>query len=324
MLKKIFLMLCLILAAPVFAGQQVKMAVLVPEGTTWGTSLKKFAKEVDTITGGEVNFKVYYGGVSGDEPDVLRKIRIGQLNGGIFTGKTLGDIHGDLRSMEIPFTFFGDQAKASRTLVKLTPDFNQKLKSKGFINLGFYEVGQVYLVSTKRVANLSELKGVKIWSWEGDPLVAEMIKAMGLVSVPLAIPDVLSSLSTGIINAAYGPPLAILALQWHTKVKYLVDFPTAFSIGALLISDKVWAKIKPEHQQKIMALSEKYVKEANDKSIAESAAAKEQMKKAGIEFVSFPEADIKQAASYRAQVISALKDNYISSAAIQNLDREMK
>lgn len=323
-MKKLMCALLLSLSFNALAAQQVKLAVLVPEGTTWGLSLKKLAKEVETVTNNEVSFKVYYGGVAGDEPDVLRKVRIGQLHGGIFTGKILGDIYGDVRAMEIPFTFYGDQKKASTTLTKLTPDFNKGLKSKGFVNLGFYEVGQVYVVSTKKVSNLNELKGVKIWSWEGDPLVGALLESLELVSVPLALPDVLSSLSTGIINAAYAPPLAILALQWHTKVKYLVNFPTAFSIGALLVSDKSWSKIKPDHQQKILALSTKYAKEANDKSVAESAQALEQLKKSGIEFVSFPEADYKRAASVRGAVISKLKDKYISSKMIQELEKEAK
>jgi TRAP-type transport system periplasmic protein len=322
---KLVLSLFLLLShASLFAAEQIKLAVLVPEGTTWGNSLKKLSKEVETITGGEVAFKVYYGGVSGDEPDVLRKIRIGQLQGGIFTGKTLGDIHGDVRVMEIPFTFYSNQKKASDALVALTPKFNQALKSKGFVNLGFYEVGQVYVVSTKKVSSMNELKGLKIWSWEGDELVKAMIESLGLVSVPLALPDVLSSLSTGIINAAYAPPLGILALQWHTKVKYLIDFPTAFSIGALLVSDKAWSKIKPEHQSKIISLSEKFVKEANAKSIEESAAALDQLKKSGIEFVSFPEADQKEAASVRGSVINKLKGKMISSMMIQELEKVAK
>ncbi len=305
-----------------FAGEQVKLAVLVPEGTTWGTSVKKFAKEVEAVTNGDVSFKVYYGGVAGDEPDVLRKIRIGQLHGGIFTGKTLGEIHPDVRAMEIPFTFYENQTKASSTLIKLTPEFNQGLLKKGFVNLGFYEVGLVYLVTTKKVSNLNELKGIKIWSWEGDQLVKAMIESLQLVSVPLAIPDVLSSLSTGIINAAYAPPLAILALQWQTKVKYLVDFPTAFSIGALLVSTKTWDKLKPDYQKKILELAQKYAKEANDKSITENQQAKDQLKKLGIEFVSFPQEDYKKAASLRGEVISKLKD--ISPAVIKKMDQEAK
>lgn len=323
MFKLIFIMI-LVCTSNVFASQQVKLAVLVPEGTSWGNSLKKFSKEVEGATGGEVNFKIYYGGVSGDEPDVLRKIRIGQLHGGIFTGKTLGDINGDVRSMEIPFTFYSNQKKASDTLMKLTSQFDATFKSKGFINLGFYEIGQVYVVSTKKVSNLNELKGIKIWSWEGDPLVGAMLDSLKLVSVPLALPDVLSSLSTGIIDAAYAPPLAILALQWNTKVRYLVDFPTAFSIGSLLVSDKTWSKIKPDHQQKILALSKKYVKEANDKSIEESESAKQLLKKSGVEFVSFPEADYKAAAAVRTQVINKLKDKYISSKVLQSLEKESK
>lgn len=323
-MSKLFIIFALCISWSAFAAQQIKLAVLVPEGTTWGNSLKKFSKEVETATGGEVVFKVYYGGVAGDEPDVLRKVRIGQMHGGIFTGKTLGDIHGDVRAMELPFTFYGDQKKASKTLVNLTPEFNKGLAAKGFVNLGFYEIGQVYVVSSKKISNLNELKGVKIWSWEGDPLVAAMLESLKLVSVPLALPDVLSSLSTGIINAAYAPPLGILALQWQTKIKYLVDFPTAFSIGALLVSQKAWSQIKPDQQQKILAISQKYVKEANDKSVVESQQAKDQLKKSGIEFVQFPEADYKQAASVRAEVINKLKDKYISSKMIQALDKEAK
>ena len=318
-------LICFLLSLSLNAfSQQLKLAVLVPEGTTWGNSVKKLAKEVESVTKGEVTFKIYYGGVSGDEPDVLRKIRVGQLHGGIFTGKTLGDISGDARAMEIPFTFYNDHKKASRALGQLSPLFDAALKSKGYVNLGFYEIGQVYLVSTKKISNLNELKGVKIWSWEGDPLVQAMIESLDLVSVPLALPDVLSSLSTGIINAAYAPPLGIIALQWHTKVKYLVDFPTAFSIGALLISDKAWAKVKPDHQKTILGLSEKFVKEANEKSVQESEQAKEQLKKTGIEFISFPEADYKKAASLRGGVLEKIKKKYISDKAIIELEKAAK
>lgn len=308
-----------------FAATQVKIAALIPEGTSWGNSVKKFAQEVGTATGGEVNVKVYYGGVAGDEPDVLRKIRIGQLHGGIFTGKTLAEIYPDVRVMEIPFTFYGDQKKAGTVMTNLTPKFNQGFKQKGFVNLGFYELGLVYLVSTKKVANLNELKGVKIWSWEGDELSRAMIESMELVSTPLALPDVLSSLSTGIINAAYAPPLGILALQWHTKIKYLVDFPTTFSIGALLMSDKVWTKISPDHQKKIQEIAAKYVKEANEKSLVENEAARAQMKKSGVEFVSFPEEDYKKASALRGTVVQKLISGKVMSAQmIQDFDKEVK
>ncbi len=324
-MKKYLIAGALVFSQLSFAVTQVKIAALIPEGTSWGMSIKKFAQEVDQVTKGEVNVKIYYGGVAGDEPDVLRKIRIGQLHGGIFTGKTLAEIYPDVRVMEIPFTFYNDQKKAGKVMTTLTPKFNAGFKQKGFVNLGFYELGLVYLVSTKRVSNLAEMKGVKIWSWEGDELSRAMIESMELVSVPLALPDVLSSLSTGIINAAYAPPLGILALQWHTKIKFLVDFPTTFSIGALLMSDKVWTKISPAHQKLIQEISAKYVKEANEKSLVENEAARLQMKKGGVEFVSFPAEDYKTAASLRGTVVQKLiSGKIISAGMIQEFDAEVK
>ncbi|MBY0516004.1 MAG: TRAP transporter substrate-binding protein DctP [Bacteriovoracaceae bacterium] len=309
---KIFTLLFLLLTSSAYSAVNLKLAVLVPEGTTWGDSLKKFTKEVEVATKGEVALKVYYGGVAGDEPDVLRKIRIGQMHGGIFTGKTLGDINGDVRVMELPFMFGDDRAKAWSTLEKMAPTFNKALESKGFVNIGFYEVGQVYVVSTKKVESLAALRGIKVWAWEGDELVKAMIESAGLVSTPLAITDVLSSLSTGIIDAAYAPPLGILALQWQSKVKYLIDFPTAWSMGALLISKKEWSKVPANHQMKIMEVAKVFVQEANQRTVKENEQARETLKKLGIEFIKFSEADKKEAQAYHKKVVEKLQGKLFS------------
>lgn len=301
------------------AAVGLKLAVLVPEGTTWGDSLKKFSREVDSLTKGEVQLKVYYGGVAGDEPDVLRKIRIGQMHGGIFTGKTLGEIAGDVRVMELPFLFGEDRARAWQTVERMTPQFNQALEAKGFVNIGFYEVGQVYVVSTKKVDSLKALRGVKIWAWEGDEVVKAMLESVGLVSVPLAITDVLSSLSTGIIDAAYAPPLGILALQWQSKVKYLIDFPTAWSMGALLVAKKEWAKVPAKHQAGILALAKNYVKEANERTVKENEEARAQLKKMGVQFISFPEADKVEARGYHEAVVKKLQGKLFSPQIYQAL-----
>src|SRR5690606_20117387 len=124
--------------------------------------------------------------------------------------------------IELPFTFGDNRTKALDTLVKMTPFFDKQFDAAGFQNLGFFELGMIYFVSQVKTNKLDELGGVKIWSWEGDKLVEAMIKELNLVSVPLPLPDVLSSLSTGIVQAAYAPPMGMLALQWNTKIKYIV------------------------------------------------------------------------------------------------------
>ena len=106
---------------------KIKIGVLAPEGTNWAMHMKKMGKEIKKKTEGKVDFKFYFGGSQGDENDVLRKVRINQLQGGVFTGKTLGDISGDVRVVEIPYTFGGDGKKAWSTVEKLTPYFNEEI-----------------------------------------------------------------------------------------------------------------------------------------------------------------------------------------------------
>ncbi len=301
----------------------IKMAVVAPEGTSWSKHLKKMSKEIKKKTDGAVKIKIYYGGSQGDEPDVLRKVRVGQLHGGLFTGKTLGDISGDVRVIEVPFTFNGNREKGWNTLNKMTPYFNSKFNKSGFMNLGFFELGMIYYVSQKKSSNLEDLKGTKIWSWEGDRLVSTMIDVMKLVSVPLPLPDVLSSLSTGIVEAAYAPPVGIIALQWNTKIKYLVDFPIAYSIGAFMVSNKQWGKIKPAHQKIVKDLADEYIAKINKDLIVENKDALAALKASGVEFVSFPEKEAKRSSQIRSEILAKMKGNLISTEAIKSIQKEL-
>ena len=112
-MKQLVLSLCVLMFSASAFGLKVKLATLVPKGTSWAKTLKEMSDEIKEKTKGKVKFQIYYGGTQGDEPDILRKTRIGQLHGGIFTGKTLGDIFSDVRAIELPFNFYDDEKKAS-------------------------------------------------------------------------------------------------------------------------------------------------------------------------------------------------------------------
>ncbi|MFN8369917.1 MAG: TRAP transporter substrate-binding protein DctP [Bacteriovoracaceae bacterium] len=320
------ILLSLFLSFSLSAAVTIKASVLAPEGTNWANNLKKMAKEIDEQTKGNVKLKVYFGGVQGDEPDVLRKIRVKQMSGGLFTGRTLGDIFGDIRVVELPFNFKDDRALAYKTLTGMTPFFNKGLKDKGFVNLGFFEIGLVHLVTMKEIKNLDELKGVKIWSWEGDPLAAALIQTMKLVSVPLSLPDVLGALSTGMVEAAYSPPLAILALQWETKIKYFVDTPVTYSIGAFLVDNATWASIPLADQKIVEDVCRKYTDIANQATVKENQDVMATLKNLGVKVVKFPETDTNQAQKIRAGVIEKLvgKGKLISAEALKLFDETVK
>ena len=318
-MKKKLLALLLLTSFNCFAAP-VKVGVLVPEGTGWAKIIKKMTGEIKDATKGNVEIKVYYGGSQGDEQDVLRKIRIGQLQGGIFTGKTLGDINGDVRVMEIPFTFNSDREKALKTLEELVPYFNQNFEKNKFKSLATFEIGQIYLVSQKKVQDLNSIKSLKIWSWAGDPVVITMFDAMKLIGVPLDLPDVLSSLTTGVIDAAYAPGIGIISLQWNTKVKYVVDFPISYSIGAFVITDAAWKAIAPADQKIVSDISKKYQSEINNTNLKDNADAFNSMKAQKIEFIKFSDADIKIAQGYRKEIIKSLKGKLFSEEALKKVE----
>ncbi len=301
----------------------IKIGVLAPEGTGWAKNIKNMASEVKTATKGNVEFKVYYGGSQGDEVDVLRKVRIGQLQGGIFTGKTLGEISGDVRVIELPFTFNYDREKALKTLQNMAPFFDQKFAEKKFKSLATFEIGQVYFATQKKVQDLNAIKSLKIWSWDGDPLVSTLFESMNLIGVPLALPDVLGSLTTGVIEAAYAPPIGIIALQWNTKVKYVVDFPVTYSIGAFVVADSAWSKISPADQKITMEIAKKYEVAINNGNAKDNQDAVDVMKAQKIEFVKFSESDVKLAQGYRADMIKRLKGKLFSAEALKKLEAEL-
>ncbi|NOT78752.1 MAG: TRAP transporter substrate-binding protein DctP [Bacteriovoracaceae bacterium] len=321
-MKTVLLTLAILTSMNLHAAP-IKIGVLAPEGTGWAKNIKKMTSEIKEATAGNVEIKVYYGGSQGDEQDVLRKIRIGQLHGGIFTGKTLGEINGDVRVLELPFTFSHNRTKALTTLQNLAPFFNQKFEQNKFKNLATFEIGLVYFVTQKKVQDLNAIKSLKIWSWDGDPLVTNMFESMNLIGVPLALPDVLSSLSTGVVEAAYAPPIGILALQWNTKVKYMVDFPISYSIGAFVITSAAWAKVSPADQKKVQEISKKYETEINNGNAKDNEDALTAMKAQKIEFVKFNDTDLKVAQGYRADMIKKLRGKLFSEEALKKLEAEL-
>jgi TRAP-type C4-dicarboxylate transport system substrate-binding protein len=323
-MKKMMILALSLFTLGAQAAVTLKIGVLAPEGTNWANSMKKMAKEIEEATNKEVKLRFYFGGSQGDESDVLKKTRVGQLHGGVFTGKTLGDINGDVRVVEIPFTFHNDRAKAMSAVEKLAPYFNQQFEKNEFKNLGFFEVGMVYFVSQKATPNIESLSGLKIWSWEGDEMVSSMIEAMKLISVPLPLPDVLSSLSTGIVEAAYAPPLGMIALQWNTKIKYLLDFPLAFSVGAFLVSNKDWNKIPAELRAKVEGIAARHMGEVNKANAKDNDDALVVMKSQGVEFLKFPETDIQKAKALRSEIIKKLEGKLFSKEALTKLNAIVK
>ncbi len=272
----------LLLSPGAEAGKRIKIATLAPDGTTWMKVMKEMASEVKQKTGGEVTLKFYPGGVMGDEGDVIRKMRFGQVHGGGFTGRGLGEINPEERVLELPRLFDNNQ-EVDCVIGKLNDRLSAGFEKKGFVNLGWAEAGFVYIFTNKPVRTVQDMKGVKMWMWEGDPLAKALFDANGIVPVPLDLPNVLTSMQTGLIDAVYSSPYAVVALQWHTRVKYMVSMKLTYATGALLVSKKQMDKLSPEEQQILRDASKKYLRKLTEKTRKENQDAIAVLKKAGIQ-----------------------------------------
>ncbi len=316
-----FLLLWVLLTFNSFA-QTINIATVAVKDTSWAIQLKEMAKEIN-LWAGKMKFKIIYSGMAGDESEVLEKIKKGELDGAIFTGKTLGDINGDIRVLEIPFTFFSDIYKANGTLKKMIPFLNQGFEKNGYKALGYFNLGMIYFVSTKKTEELQDLKGQKVWSWKGDELVSTMLQTMTLPEVPLALDEVLPAFESGKIDAAYAPTHGILGLEWHKKVKYLVDAPVAYSVGAFLMSKKGWDKLSDGDKKVIERFSWKYTDQISQTLNTDAQESFKMLQFFNIKFVKFGQESMDKLRGLRKKIVAKLKGKLFSEEALKNLESHL-
>jgi TRAP-type C4-dicarboxylate transport system substrate-binding protein len=215
----------------------IKFATVAPEGSTWLKHMRALDDTIRAKSGGKMGFRIYAGGVAGDELDVLKKIRINQIHSAAFSGVGFGQILPEVRVLDLPF-LFRDYEETDIVHRELELFFEEKFREKDFELLAWAEVGNVHLFSKKPIRRIQDLSGLKVWTWSGDPIAKATFSLMGINPIPLSYPDVTTALNTGMIDTVYAPPLAALALQWYTSLNYMTELPLAHSTGAVLMSSK--------------------------------------------------------------------------------------
>ena len=284
---------------------EIKFAILAPEGTAWHKVVTAWDRELAEKTGGRVKLKIYAGGSMGDEQDIVRKMRIGQVHAAGFTGLGLGIINPAVRVLELPM-LVSTYAEMDAVTKKIQPKLEKGFEDKGFVFLGWAETGFVNVFSNKPIATLKDMSGMKMWAWEGDQLVAEMYKAFKIVPIPLPITDVLTSLQTKMIEAVYTPPLGAIALQWFTAVKYMSDLKLADSTGGILITKQAFAGLSPADQQILKETGRKYAAELVKQTRADNEKSYATIAKQGIQTVAVPPEEVEKIRATSREIWKAL------------------
>ncbi len=232
-------------------GILIKLGTLAPEGSSWMKTFNSINKEVMKKTENKVQFRIYPGGILGDEMDMLRKLKIGQIQGVALTSAGLSTLFKEMDVLQVPF-LFQNYDEVDAVLKKMDSFFRKGLDDNGYVLLGWSEAGFVYLMSTVPVPGLAELKKAKVWIWEDSPMAKAIFDEAGVKAIPLTIPDVLVGLQTGLVEVVYAPPTAAISLQWFTKIKYFTDVPLLYLSGGVVVKKDIFRQISQASQNLVL------------------------------------------------------------------------
>ena len=281
-------------ALPAHAQAQViKLATLVPEGSVWDKGLRDMGSQWTSSTQGRVTLRVYPGGIAGDEPDLVRKMRIGQLQAAAITTAGLASIDQSFQLFNIPM-FFDSYPELDAVLTKITPILKQRLEAKGFMLLNWGHGGWVYFFTKTPVKNVEELKKTKMFAWAGDQPMIDRWKANGFQPVPLAATDILTGLQTGMIDSYPTTPLLGLTLQWYKQTPNMVGLGLAPLVGGLVISKAAWNKLSADDRVKVAAGCTRLEMRLHADVPKQDTTAIAEMQKRGLKIIAVPTADIAQ------------------------------
>lgn len=233
---------------------KVKHGTLAPEGTPWFKAMKRLGDRWKKASKGKVRLKIYAGGVAGDEGDMIRKMKIGQLSSGTITGIGLAQISRSTLALQLPM-IFESYEELDYVRDRIAPRLEKELDDAGFIVLNWGDAGWVHLFSKAPGQAPADFQKWKMFMWAGDPQSEQAWKKAGFQPVPMSATDVMSGLQAGLIDWFPTTPLYALSSQWFGLSKHMLAVKWTPLNGATVISKKTWEKIPAELRPELMKIA---------------------------------------------------------------------
>jgi TRAP-type C4-dicarboxylate transport system substrate-binding protein len=297
-------------AVPLAAQQVIKLGSLAPADSPWDKALLRMALEWQTISGGRITVKVYSGGIAGDEPDMIRKMRINQLQAAAMTGSGLGKIRPEFLVYQLPFMTRNDE-ELQYLYDRLRPRLEKDVEEKGFTLLAFTRSGWLHFFAKTKVLIPEDVAKLKFFVMEGSPEVDQAWKEMGFHIVPLPANDAFAGLQSGMVEVFTASPLTAAALQWFALAPNMTDFNWTPLTGGLVISSQAWRRIPAELRPELQKSAETALQGLTGEVEKVEAQAMEIMKKNGLVIHKVSPAQIKEWERLVENALKILIDNPI-------------
>ena len=225
----------------------IKMATLAPQGTEWHAMLVGMGQEWTKATNGQIKLRIYPGGVVGDERDMIRKMRIGQIHAGAITTEGLSEINPLFSIFYVP-VIYQSYEDVDFVREKLSADLYKDTENNGFKLLTMVDVGWAYWFSVDPIYTPSDLEKNKIFSWAGDYKSAQLYKKLNYQQVPMAMTDVLSGMQTGLITCIGLNPMYVLSQQVFGIANNMLNMKWGNLTGGIVVDLKTWNRIDKKNQ----------------------------------------------------------------------------
>lgn len=223
----------------------LKMATLVPENSSWFLVLKEMGDKWGKLSGGKVRVVLYPGGRQGDDPDVVRKMHLGTLQGAVLTSPGLAEIDRSVYALSIPMAY-DSYEELYEVLEKMRPRIESQMEAKGFVVLNWADGGWTHFFSKKAVATPEDLRHLKLFQWAGDSRSLEIWKAAGFNPRPTPSTELATGLQTGLLEAFLAPPQMVVVSRFYEQARFMTDLKWAIILGATVVKKEAWAKVPAE------------------------------------------------------------------------------
>ncbi|HEY3175537.1 MAG TPA: TRAP transporter substrate-binding protein DctP [Candidatus Polarisedimenticolia bacterium] len=268
-------------AAAQTAPPVIKLGTGAPNGSSWHQILKTMGERWRQAPGGGVTLRIYAGGVLGDEPDLVRKMRVGQIQAAALTAVGMADIDPAVSALQIPL-MFRSYEELDHVREKIRPMLEKRLDERGFMVLNWGDAGWVMFFAKEPFARPDDLKRMKLFAWAGDNNAVDLWKELGFHPVALSSTDILPGLQTGLINAFDTTPLLALSSQWFGLAPHMLDLKWSPLVGATIITKKAWESIPATAREEVAAAAAEAGERFRGEVRASDAKAIETMKKHGL------------------------------------------
>ena len=229
-------------------GYTLRIASLVPEGSSWMKVLNAWNKTLKERTNGKLKLRFYPGGSQGDERDFVRKMRVGQLDGGVVTMTGMSMLIPAMNVLVLP-GLLETYEKLDRVREKMSPEFGAMFEKEGFKLVGWGDAGKTRLFSVKPIKRPSEIKAMRPWVWKDDPIFVEFYQVIGASAVRLGVPEVYPALQTRMVDVISSSAITAVSFQWYTRVKYMTAHNSAIIVGGTMMRKDKYDELPADLQE---------------------------------------------------------------------------